>query len=92
MKSLRALAETASVAFLLDLGRPTRDLVLAKLSDYGFARDLAQLAGPAALLDEVAAERLRAELRDVLPRPYLEQFDPQQAVRGVFDLYHELSR
>ena len=32
------------------------------------------------------------KLRDVLPRPYLERFDPRQAVRRVLDLYQELSR
>jgi hypothetical protein len=86
------LRDVFDVAFLLDLGRPGRDLVLAKLSDYGLPRDLGPLAGPAALLDEVAAERLRAELRDVLPRPYLARFDPRLAVRRVLDLYQELSR
>jgi len=91
-RGMMKLRDVFDVAFLLDLGRPGRDLVLAKLSDYGFPRDLAPLAGPAALLDEVAAERLRGELRDVLPRPYLERFDPRQAVRRVLDLYQELSR
>ena len=86
------LRDVFDVAFFLDFGCPGRDLVLAKLSDYGFARDLAPLAGPAALLDEVAAERLRGERRDVLPRPYFERFDPRQAVRRVLDLYQELSR
>lgn len=91
-RGMTKLRDVFDVAFLLDFGRPGRDLVLAKLADYGFARDLGPLAGPAALLDEVAAERLRGELRDVLPRPYLERFDPRQAVRRVLELYQELSR
>lgn len=33
-----------------------------------------------------------SELRDVLPRPYLEQFEPLQAVRKVRALLEELSR
>ena len=58
-RGMMKLRDVFDVAFLLDFGRPGRDLVLAKLADYGFPRDLAPLAGPAALLDEVAAERLR---------------------------------
>jgi hypothetical protein len=91
-RGMTKLRDVFDVAFLLDLGRPGRDLVLAKLADYGYPRDLAPLAGIAASLDEVAAERLRSELRDVLPRPYLERFDPLQAVRKVRALYEELSR
>jgi hypothetical protein len=45
----------------------------------------------AAVLDEVAAERLRGELRDVLPRPDLERFDPAVAVAMVSAFYLELS-
>jgi hypothetical protein len=91
-RGVMKLRDVFDMAFLLDLGRPGPDLVRAKLSDYGLSPDLARLAGPAALLDEVAAERLRGELRDVLPRPHLEKFDPHQAVRRVVDLYQELSR
>ncbi len=91
-RGMTKLRDVFDVAFLLDLGRPGRDLVLAKLADYGYPPDLKLLAGIAALLDEVAAERLRSELRDVLPRPHLERFDPLQAVRKVRTLYDELSR
>lgn len=86
------LRDVFDVAFLLDLGRPGRDLVLAKLADYGYPRDLTPLADIAASLDEVAAERLRSELRDVLPRLYLERFDPLPGVRKVRAFYAELSR
>ena len=91
-RGMMKLRDVFDIAFLLELGRPGRDLVLAKLEDYGYPRDLMPLAGPAALLDEVAAERLRGELRDVLPRLYLERFDPQGAVRKVSGLYQELVR
>ncbi len=90
-RGMMKLRDVFDIAFLLDVGRPGRDLVLAKLADYGYPRDLAPLAGLAALLDEVAAERLRGELRDVLPRPFLERFDALQAVRKARALYEELA-
>lgn len=51
-----------------------------------------RLAGLADALDAVAAERLRGELSGVLPRPYLERLDHQDAVRKVKALYLELAR
>jgi hypothetical protein len=58
--------------------------------DYSHPPDLSALAGPARLLDAVAAERLRGELRDVLPGLELERYDPSSAVGKGLDLYREL--
>jgi hypothetical protein len=86
------LRDVFDVAFLLDFGRPGRDLVLAKLADYGYPPDLTPLSTLSTLLDEVAAERLRAELGGVLPRRAREGFDARHAVRRVRALFEELSR
>lgn len=91
-RGMMKLRDLFDVAFLLDFGRPGRDLVLAKLADYGYPQDLAPLGGLADALDAVAAERLRGELSGVLPRQYLERLDHQDAVRKVKALYLELAR
>ncbi len=75
VRGMMKLRDVFDIAFLLELGRPPRDLLLAKLAD---------------LLDEVAAERLRGELRDVLPQPHLDRFDPRRAIRQVTALCQEL--
>lgn len=85
------LRDVFDIAFLLDLGRPGSGLVLAKLADYGYPEDLLPLRLLADTLDEVAAERLRGELRDVLPRRDLERFDPVAACARVRALLHEVS-
>jgi len=90
-RGMMKLRDVFDIRFLFDFGRPRRDLVLAKLADYGYPQDLAPLRSLAVVLDEVAAERLRGELRDVLPRPDLERFDPVAAVAMVRSFYLELS-
>jgi len=90
-RGMTKLRDVFDIRFLLDFGRPRRELVLAKLADYGYPQDLAPLRSLAAVLDEVAAERLRGELRDVLPRPDVERFDPVAAVAMVSAFYLELS-
>ncbi len=89
-RGMLKLRDVFDVAFLLGFGRPARALVLAKLADYGYAQDLGPFGGLAAALDAVAAERLRGELSGVLPRPYLERLDQQDAVGKVRALYLEL--
>lgn len=84
------LRDVFDIAFLLGIGRPGRELVLAKLADYGYPQDLARLSVLADALDETAAERLRAELKDVLPQPDLERFRPAEAVRKVGSFFREL--
>lgn len=90
VRGMMKLRDVFDVAFLLKVGRPGRDLLLAKLGDYDHPKDLTPLSRLGALLDEVAAERLRGELRDVLPRLYLDGFDPMRAIREVKALYDEL--
>lgn len=86
------LRDVFDIAFLMDLGRPGRSLLRAKLRDYGYPEDLGPLDRVAESLDAVAAVRLREELRDVLPRPFLDGFDTSRAVLRVRDLFAELSR
>jgi hypothetical protein len=85
------LRDLFDVAFLLDRGRPGRDLVIAKLGDYGYPPELAPLREAAASLDEVIGERLRSELKDVLPRSDFDRLDPLETVRKVRALFEELS-
>lgn len=86
------LRDVFDIAFLLDLDTPPRALVEAKLADYGYGSELAPLRTLAGSLDVAAAERLRAELQDVLPRPHLAVFDPAAAVARVKALFEGLSR